>query len=275
MLKQRIITGIALVLLLLLVIYALPRPLFTVVIGAVVMLAAWEWTMLSHFRDTRKRVTYLASIVVLFFVITLLPMHLSIVLISTVSIVWWLLALVGIFRFQRKPSTFRRNTEILNLLGLLVLLPFWFSLVMLNSGSVVYDAAHPVLLFAIILVALADTTAYFVGRKWGKHKLASQVSPGKSWEGLLGAMAAVMVIVIPLGMLFGISALSKLDLIVLGFITVIAALIGDLFESVVKRIAGVKDSGTLLPGHGGILDRIDAYTAAIPIFMAVYFALAG
>jgi phosphatidate cytidylyltransferase len=274
-LKQRIITGIVLVLLLLLVIYALPRLLFTVVVGAVVMLAAWEWTALSNFRDTRKRVIYLISIAVLFIVIMQLPLHSAIVLISTVSIVWWLCAAIGIFKFQRKPSSFKRNTEVLNLIGLVVLIPFWFSLATLNSGYVVYDAVHPVLLFAIILVALADTTAYFVGRKWGKHKLANEVSPGKSWEGLLGAMAAVMVIVIPLGMLFGISALSKLDLLLLGFITVVAALIGDLFESVVKRIAGVKDSGNLLPGHGGVLDRIDAYTAAIPIFMATYFALAG
>lgn len=275
MLKQRIVTGIVLAVLLLLVIYVLPRPLFTIAIGAVVMLGAWEWTMLSNLRAKNKRIGYLALIAVLFLLMMLMPMHQSIVVVSTISIVWWLCAAIGILRFQRKTQTFPRNTEVLNLIGLLVLLPFWFSVVMLNSGSVIYDAANPVLLFAIILIALADTSAYFAGRQWGKHKLASNVSPGKTWEGLLGAVLAVTVVVIPLAKVLGITALSQMDLLLLAFITVIAALVGDLFESVIKRIANVKDSGRLLPGHGGVLDRIDAYTAAVPIFMAVYFVLAG
>jgi phosphatidate cytidylyltransferase len=274
-LKQRIITGIVLVALLLVVIYVLPRPVFTLAVGVAVMLGAWEWTYLSGVRTKNRRIGYLALVAVLFLLMMLVPMHQSIVIVSAISIVWWLFATFTVIQFQRKNQVLPRKPDVLNLIGLLVLLPFWFSVVTLNSGSIAYDATHPVLLFAIILVVLADTSAYFIGRKYGKRKLASLVSPGKTWEGLLGALLTVMIAVLPLAKILGVVALSQLNLLLLAFITVIAALVGDLFESVMKRIADVKDCGNILPGHGGVLDRIDAYTAAMPIFMAAYFVLAG
>jgi phosphatidate cytidylyltransferase len=134
------------------------------------------------------------------------------------------------------------------------------------------------LLFLFILIWGADSAAYFVGKKWGKHKLAPQVSPGKSIEGMMGALVFTILLAIITQLLCRIPLERWHWGILLSLLTVIFSIVGDLFESMLKRNAGIKDSGNILPGHGGLLDRIDSLTAAAPVFafgswvIGTYFA---
>jgi phosphatidate cytidylyltransferase len=151
------------------------------------------------------------------------------------------------------------------LMGFLVLIPCWAALNYLRS---LHDGIYT-LLFLFALIWGADSAAYFVGRKWGKHKLAPQVSPGKSWQGLCGALVCALFIAAIAGWLSETPIQLWWRGAVIAVVTVLFSVMGDLFESMIKRQAGVKDSGQLLPGHGGLLDRIDSLTAAAPIFVLV------
>jgi len=124
--------------------------------------------------------------------------------------------------------------------------------------------------FVVLIVALADIGAYFSGRKFGKHKLASNVSPKKTWEGLFGGVATNILLVVVLGVFLKLDSDQWLILLGLVMITVLASVLGDLLESMIKRHRGIKDSGNILPGHGGILDRLDSLTAALPVFTLVF-----
>lgn len=270
-LKQRIITAAVLLILLYIVFYQLPIQYFSWVIGGVVLLAAWEWAALSGLNHPILRIGYLLLFILFNFMLNQLPVQEAIKTMSGTAVIWWMWSIIWLLRYQRAVQIFKRNTFVFSMLGLLILLPFWFALVMLNFEQHLNPQAGQILLLVILLVAIADTAAYFFGKSFGRHKLASRISPGKSWEGLLGAGMIVTVLVNPLAKLLQVQTFSYLELVGLGLLTVIAGVCGDLFESLIKRIAGVKDSGKILPGHGGILDRIDAYTAAVPIFMAVYF----
>jgi phosphatidate cytidylyltransferase len=157
-----------------------------------------------------------------------------------------------------------RDGVLLGVVGWLVLIPFWYALAWLQLAPVR-------LLVALGVVWTADIAAYFAGRAFGRHKLAPEISPGKTWEGVLGALAAVAVywcLVVLLVAEFSRQLLSGLVWVLL--LTVMSVQ-GDLFESWLKRMAGLKDSGRLLPGHGGLLDRVDALTSTLP-FAALYFA---
>ena len=139
--------------------------------------------------------------------------------------------------------------------GVIVLVPAGYGLAALEPRMV---------LAVLVLVWLADTAAYFVGRKWGRRKLAPSISPGKTWEGAWGGLAAAMAYAIICGtFLLGTSGWPAY--LAVAVLLAAVSIVGDLFESAAKRQAGVKDSGTLLPGHGGIMDRIDSATAVLPV----------
>jgi phosphatidate cytidylyltransferase len=127
------------------------------------------------------------------------------------------------------------------------------------------------LLYLFSLVWLADIGAYFSGRKFGKHKLAPTISPGKTWEGLVGGLLANLVWIIGIYQLSSGWGLGFPQFLLISLATSLISVVGDLFESILKREAGVKDSGKLLPGHGGVLDRVDSVIAAAPIFVAGIF----
>jgi len=148
-----------------------------------------------------------------------------------------------------------RNRVALIVAGVIVLVPAGYALAMLQPRQV---------LAALILVWIADTAAYFVGRKWGRRKLAPSISPGKTWEGAWGGLAAAVAYAIICGT-FLLGTVGWLALAVAAALLTAISIVGDLFESAAKRQAGVKDSGTLLPGHGGIMDRIDSATAVLPV----------
>jgi len=177
-----------------------------------------------------------------------------------IAAAWWLWAFVELGR--DRGLYYMRFTQALA--GALVLIPMWVGAIFLHAA----DPQRPLaLLFVLVLVWVADSLAYFAGKNFGRTKLAPRVSPGKTVEGVLGALVGVVLMAYLCGTILwrfeGMQLAAWLGLAI--FVTLVSVL-GDLAESKVKRVAGVKDSGTLLPGHGGVLDRIDALTAAIPIF---------
>jgi phosphatidate cytidylyltransferase len=155
-------------------------------------------------------------------------------------------------------------------IGLLILLPAWQGLMLFKQ----WPEANGLILAVMVLVWVADIGAYFSGRRFGKNKLAPQVSPGKSWEGVFGGLAASLLVTLAVGLTRDWSGSALLIAIAGAAVVVLISVVGDLTESMFKRQAGLKDSSNLLPGHGGVLDRIDSLTAAIPVF-AVLLWLAG
>jgi len=190
----------------------------------------------------------------------------------------WLVALL--FWFILAPLWLIKHWVIeqrgfLLLIGLVVLLPTWFAFVQLR------DLNPLLLLFLMGLVWVADSAAYFSGRQWGKHKLAPRISPGKTWEGVIGALV-VAILYVNLWRIFAPETLARFSAVswwvqsLAAILLVAISITGDLFESHLKRVAGLKDSGSLIPGHGGILDRIDSQTSVLPVAMGLmHFAGLG
>lgn len=182
----------------------------------------------------------------------------------------WCAALVLVCAFQRKRLHWPKNLWLNTFIGLVLIVPMWAGLFLILTQT---GANGPALtLFFLVLVWSSDIFAYFSGRALGKHLLASQVSPGKTWEGAIGAFIGTAIVAYFI-LYFYLTTLPLWPLLGLAVFTVAVAILGDLFESMVKRIYGVKDSGRLLPGHGGFLDRIDSLTAAAPLFAGMYFLL--
>ncbi|MET0356436.1 MAG: phosphatidate cytidylyltransferase, partial [Cellvibrio sp.] len=233
----------------------------------VVLIGAWEWANLSSVGAVWQRSLY--SLFIAAVLLTLayylglsaIEPHLNLDVIKSVLLVacgWWALALLLV---QGYPSSaiLWGHPAVRLLIGVLVLIPTWLSLVYIHSQP---QGAWLVVTIAAI-VAAADIGGYFTGRKFGKRKLAPAVSPGKTWEGFAGGQLANLMLAILLAYFTG----SSIGLVLAVIIpTSLFSVLGDLLESMVKRHAGVKDSGVILPGHGGILDRVDSITAAAPVF---------
>jgi phosphatidate cytidylyltransferase len=234
-----------------------------IVFGAAVLIAAHEWAALAGVRrGTGATALYVAVTAVLIALVvgqraSAVPWAL---MLATVA--WWLVMLVWIVRFPAGFDETHPPRWLKAGAGLLV--------VPATIGAVVLLHASPDgplrLLFAFVLVWAADIGAYFTGQGFGKHKLAPEVSPGKTWEGLFGGLAWSLAVAGVAGhWLFGLQgAVAWAAFLVLCAAVVLLSIVGDLGESLIKRQAGVKDSGTLLPGHGGMLDRIDSLLAALP-----------
>lgn len=262
MLKQRIITALILVTLLLAALFALPRVGWSVLVFGMVMLGTTEWARLSNLSERGAMAYWWLTFAVMAGIIgfeaanAVLPklFHLSVYALS--ALLW--LALVPLWLTQGWQV---RRPVVMALVGWMVLIPTGLAMMDLRAMS-------PWLLLGIMaMVWMADTAAYFAGRKFGKHKLAPSISPGKTWEGVAGAVLGVSLYVV-LAAWYSELVHGYLNFIMLIFVSwfgVVLSVIGDLFESAVKRQAGVKDSGALLPGHGGILDRIDAMTSTLPM----------
>lgn len=251
MLKQRIITAVIALTALALVLFVLPPLVAELVIALVVLAGAWEW---SNFLGGEKILTRVVYVILVAAVMAIVGMYWpdGARHVLVVALVWWLVALLWAFAFPtRIPVPLRW------ICGLLVLVPMYAALVLL------YQANPSLLLFSLLIVWAADIGAYFAGKRFGRVKLAPNISPGKTWEGVIGGMLLVMLLTL------GRSLWIDTDLAVLvPFCLGVAgvSIVGDLTVSMFKRSAGVKDSGTLFPGHGGVLDRIDSVTAAAPLF---------
>ena len=263
MLDARLVTGALLVTGMLAGALALPSSALAAVLLMVVWLAAWEWARLTGITTVKSRLIYLVIITacaVGLWALSVGKWPLAPVLLGTL---WWIVALGLLAAYRPDARKDRLKTTALRLAGPLVLLPAWIAMIDLHR-------LHPRpawLVFLFLLVWVADSAAFFVGRRHGKVQLAPLISPAKTREGLLGALVANAVLAV-LGVLwFELPMMLWVYFIGLCLFATLMAAAGDLFESLLKRFAGVKDSGVLLPGHGGVLDRIDSVLAAAPPFV--------
>jgi phosphatidate cytidylyltransferase len=261
MLKQRVITAVILAILFLLALFTFSPLIWGLLVTLVVMQGTWEWLKLAQMSGF-VAVAYMAATLLLF--LAILTMHFVLhpylknpmqILIYAVAAVFWFILVPAWFKYGWNI----RNTWLLALLGWIVLIPTGMAMLGLRTVS-----PQPWWLLGVMgLVWVADISAYFTGRMFGQHKLAPRISPGKTWEGVAGAMVGALVYVTWVMSVSGLS--QRYSLLLFAIVGVALSVIGDLFESAIKRLAGVKDSGTLLPGHGGLLDRIDALTSTLPI----------
>jgi phosphatidate cytidylyltransferase len=269
--KQRVITALLITPLAIAMILLLPSTIFAVVIAGLCLLAAWEWTRMAGMRSRPLRAVLLAlyavALLLLWIYAAAAPGWITIV----AGCLWWFVALVWLKHFSFGAAPTRENTALKLIAGALAILPAWTAMMQLHRGQ---GSPHTWALYALMLVWAADSFAYLAGRTWGKIKLAPNISPGKTIEGVYGGLAGSGVIALIGGWLLGVRGLSLFGLLVLALIVVLFSVVGDLFESLIKRHCNVKDSGTLFPGHGGAFDRLDGVFAALPIFALGKFLLA-
>jgi phosphatidate cytidylyltransferase len=260
MLRQRIITALILIPIVVALLFYLPSPAFCILTALITLGGAWEWSNLIEIKKVSGRLLYLLLTACVFLMTFRLPV--SELFIFLCTFVWWLFATLLIILYPRFSRWWSNSLLWRGLMGLWVLVPCWVAINYIRNQS---DGIYA-LLYLFVLIWGADSAAYFAGKKWGKNKLAPRVSPGKSVQGLYGAISFTILIAILVFWLSHIPVQTWLWGIVLSLSTVLFSMVGDLFESMLKRQAGLKDSGQLLPGHGGLLDRIDSLTAAAPIF---------
>ncbi len=265
MLKTRILTALLLAPLAFITVLALPTVYFSLVLGFIVLLGAWEMAHLGGLKQPLMMAAYLfLQVAVLLLADQLLQNPYFSWLIYLLA-AWWVLVLLVLLS-GRWPIKENAGTKPLVLLGGLVLLSgCWMALVYLHGQ---HPLGPRLVMFLLLLMWAGDISAYFSGKQWGQHKLAPTVSPGKTIEGVYGALAGGALAAGVLFYLTWLPEISLLQMVLLCVASVMISVSGDLWESVLKRQQGMKDSGNLLPGHGGILDRIDSQVAAAPFFLA-------
>lgn len=271
-LKTRIITALILAPIAIGGIFFLPPLGFALFTGAIITIGAWEWANMSGMVAPAARVAY--ALVVAAVLYALLPdglLNVPAVAVLWLALVWWVLCFL-LVRSYPDGSERWGSVPARAVMGILVLVPAWVGLNHIRTGSFQFgDSANSllVILYVFCVVWVADIGAYFAGRAFGKAKLAPRVSPGKSWAGVWGGLAAVAVFAVIISMLASATPAQSLLLVIASLITGAISVLGDLLESMLKRFRGIKDSSQLLPGHGGIMDRIDSLTAAIPVFALI------
>ncbi|MCE0733440.1 phosphatidate cytidylyltransferase [Halomonas sp. G15] len=258
MLRQRIITAAWLAPLMLAGLFGLDGGAFALFTAAIVLLGGWEWTNLAGVEGRRRRLALVAALAVAMALLwatggiqAAWPLWLG--------LVGWALNLYWVTHYPGRTGQWSSAARRLAM-GLWVLLPAWVGLNVLRETGGIW------LLFVLLLVWSADIGAYFAGRAFGRQKLAPRVSPGKSWEGVLGGMVATLVLALVFAIGQGLVAIDAVLLVLTTLAVTLVSVLGDLLESMLKRHRGIKDSSNLLPGHGGVLDRIDSLTAALPLF---------
>lgn len=266
-LKTRIITALILAPIAIGGIFFLPPLGFALFTGAIITIGAWEWANMSGVTAPVARVAYAGVVAAVLYALLDVPA----VAVLWLAVIWWVVCFLMV-RSYPKGSDHWGALPVRAIMGLLVLVPAWVGLNHLRTGTFQFgDVANNllVILYVFCVVWVADIGAYFAGRAFGKAKLAPRVSPGKSWAGVWGGLAAVAVFAVIVSQLASASVDQTVLLVMASLVTGLVSVLGDLLESMLKRFRGIKDSSQLLPGHGGIMDRIDSLTAAIPVFALI------
>lgn len=277
--RQRIITALIIGPLTIAGIFFLPLEFFTLFAVAIFMLASKEWVNFVAPQKTHM-LLYLFALLLGVSVYNLQAEQIwldgqvnkFVYYGLVVAVIWWCCSLLMVVSYPKTAFIWSRNKVIKTIIGLLTLLPFFWGILLLRTVNIEVDFyfGAKLLMFVFALVWAADIGAYFCGKQFGKHKLAANVSPGKTIEGFIGGQVGAILVATIASFLFTIPSDKLFLFFVTVFVTTCVSALGDLNESIFKREAGLKDSGNLLPGHGGILDRIDSLTAAVPVFSALY-----
>lgn len=264
MLKLRVITALIAAPSVIAAIFLLPPTAFAAVFLALTGLGLYEWASLAGVRSTFGRVGYLAGFAFIGYAVLQVPALWPALLAGVVVV--WLAAAVVVMTFPASAKALMQ--PVLLATGYVFLLGAWLGLVALDASA----AGAWSILWLFVIVWAADIGAYFAGRRFGRRRLAAQVSPGKTWEGAIGGIAFALIVGTAAGA--AMPQLAAVGFVPLQWLLVtlllaVVSIYGDLFESALKRARGVKDSGVLFPGHGGMLDRIDSLLAALPCFALV------
>ena len=264
MLKQRLITAAVLIPLIIVCVLKAPAEIVALVFAFIILAGGWEWgALLKLGMGARVAFIVTLTITMLFFFFWVLEQHqIRWAVLAFASLLWLVLTIVVVSAQYSGHLVFGLPRIQTLLLGLALFVCAWLAALYLRSVEAIGPA---LLLYVFGLVWLADAGAYFAGKQWGKDKLANNISPGKTWQGLYGAFVIGLVFALSSAWYFGFSTTDYFIFVGVSVLVLVFSVFGDLFESWLKRRAGVKDSGQLLPGHGGVLDRIDSLLAALPV----------
>ena len=264
MLLQRILTAVPLAVLSVWFILTQSSDALFYALLLVVFIAGWEWAQLAGLNSVVSRILYaLVVLGVTYLSYGLLEKEylLWFKLLMAAAFFWWVFVIYRMSTSDPKmPSDASSLLKIFT--GFLILIPPVLALVYIHQST---DGAHW-LLYSLVIVWIADSGAYFSGRRYGKTKLAVKISPGKTVEGLYGAVMATTIYTFMAALFFELDVMQTVILLIIGFFATLISVAGDLYISLLKRERGVKDSGSILPGHGGVLDRIDSITSSAPFF---------
>ncbi|YCO04437.1 phosphatidate cytidylyltransferase [Vibrio sp. VNB-15] len=277
--KQRIITALILAPLVILGIFKLPLMGFIIALTAIILLGFWEWT---QFTESKSRIAALvpAAVVTGLSFLFISPDANSLNHLSTphytvlaLGFAWWIIASGMAITYPKTTNLWQNSKVLRHVFGFLTLIPFLWSVIILRASDILVDPYHgaKLVLYVCFLVWAADSGAYFAGKSMGKRKMAPHVSPNKTIEGLIGGIIAALLVGWLFAGWFDIQFTSPIHMVIITLITVVISVLGDLVESMFKRVSGIKDSSNIIPGHGGILDRVDSLTAAFPVFALLYY----
>jgi phosphatidate cytidylyltransferase len=264
MLIPRILTALLLAPLAALGIVLTPDWLFALLFALILLGAQWEWTRLCGLRAPAVRGALLAITAILFAVLWAARAAPGLWwAVIAAGVAWWLLSLLWLRGYSFGAAPNRENRALKWLAGLFMLVPAWTAAATMHASV---PDGHWWVLLTLVIVWVADSGAYFSGRLFGRRKLAPRISPGKTWAGVYGALVGGALMAALGGWWLDVRGVALAGLVVLALCTVAISIVGDLFESLMKRHADLKDSGGLFPGHGGLLDRMDSMFAALPVF---------
>jgi len=261
-LRQRTLTALLVVPLPVIAVLLLPTPYLALCLGLALIPAAWEWSAMTGIVARAGRPAYVATVIFCLLMLWQPPLRQWYMHMIAAVVVFWCAVAFLLFRLR----TIERKSgpdPMMATAGLVVLIGPWLAIVHLHACS---STGPYQVLFLLVLIWVADTLAYFTGRRWGHEKLAPLLSPSKTRAGVYGALVGAGLCGILLGWSLGLPPGYMVLLIALCVLVALVSMIGDLFESLIKRSRDLKDSGHLFPGHGGALDRIDSLTAAAPLF---------
>ncbi|AUI65363.1 MULTISPECIES: phosphatidate cytidylyltransferase [Glaesserella] len=286
MLKERVLSAIVMIIVAVVALFWLSPLPFTIGLSAIIVLGMWEWAQFVGFKRpiARAIVAFVVTCLLIFPIIagTNYIQATRFLTDETTPLLfvggfWWVIAFALVVSYPKSADIWAKSVAAKFIFGFCTLIPFLIGTLALRfyQYNIEQHQGTYLLLYVFLLVWGADSGAYFAGRAFGKHKLAPKVSPGKSWEGAVGGVITSAIIALIFlnatpENVFG-RELNTTAFIVLSIITVAVSILGDLSESMFKRQAGIKDSSNLIPGHGGILDRIDSLTAAVPVFAIGFF----